>query len=219
VIAFACGINIVEKTNNRTKNRGGDSLVHISGSFGREIKMLTDKILFNLQLWKNREISFNASKNPPENTYSLPVTGVIVSTIQCPHCQKDIELEDGSFGLFNCPYCDEEFSWDSDSKQLFHNVLKWMNIIGAGIAVIGLIGVIGTLIYFQYDPPSGYDGLIILLPIGIIPIGLSINLLAVIIWYINKIISIEEETPGIQSLTFFGFVVIFIIYCFMIWFF
>ena len=181
--------------------------------------MLTDKILFNLQLWKNREISFNASKNPPENTYSLPVTGVIVSTIQCPHCQKDIELEDGSFGLFNCPYCDEEFSWDSDSKQLFHNVLKWMNIIGAGIAVIGLIGVVGLWIYFTIYPPSGYDGFIMIFPIGFLLIGLSINLLAVIIRYINKIISIEEVNPDIQSYTVVGFVVIFIIYCFMIWFF
>jgi endogenous inhibitor of DNA gyrase (YacG/DUF329 family) len=132
--------------------------------------------------------------------------------IQCPHCEKDIELENDTFGLFNCPHCNDEFSWDSDSKQLFHNVLKWMNIIGAGIAVIGLIGVIGMLIYFQYDPPSGmYGGIEILIPIGIILIGLSINLLAAIIWYINKIISIEEETPGIQSLTFFGCVALFII--------
>ena len=26
-------------------------------------------------------------------------------TIQCPHCEKDIELEDGLVGLFDCPYC------------------------------------------------------------------------------------------------------------------
>lgn len=142
-----------------------------------------------------------------------------VNEILCPHCDKNIALEEGAFGLFECPHCDEEFSRDSDSKQLFHNVLKWMNIIGAGIAVIGLIGVVGLWIYFTIYPPSGYDGFIMIFPIGFLLIGLSINLLAVIIRYINKIISIEEETPGIQSLTFFGFVVIFIIYCFMIWFF
>ena len=136
--------------------------------------------------------------------------------IQCPNCDEDIELEDGDFGLFNCPHCDDEFSWDSDTKRRFHNIVKWMNIIGAGIAAIGLIGVVGILIWWLFDPPSGYDGLIIFLPIGIILLGLSINLLAVIIWYINKIISTEEETPGIQSLTFFGFVIIFVIYCFII---
>jgi len=31
--------------------------------------------------------------------------------IQCPHCEEDIELEDGTFGLFDCPHCDEDFSW------------------------------------------------------------------------------------------------------------
>ena len=45
--------------------------------------------------------------------------------IQCPHCDEDIELEDGAFGLFNCPHCDEEFSWDSDTKKRFHNTVKW----------------------------------------------------------------------------------------------
>jgi len=23
--------------------------------------------------------------------------------IQCPHCEEDVELEDGVFGLFDCP--------------------------------------------------------------------------------------------------------------------
>jgi predicted RNA-binding Zn-ribbon protein involved in translation (DUF1610 family) len=139
-----------------------------------------------------------------------------VNEILCPHCDKNIALEEGAFGLFECPHCDEEFSRDSDSKQLFHNVLKWMNIIGAGIAVIGLIGVVGLWIYFTIYPPSGYDGFIMIFPIGFLLIGLSINLLAVII---HKIISIEEVNPDIQSYTVVGFVVIFIIYCFMIWFF
>ena len=32
--------------------------------------------------------------------------------IQCPHCDKNVELEDGVFGLFDCPHCDEEFAWE-----------------------------------------------------------------------------------------------------------
>ena len=32
--------------------------------------------------------------------------------IQCPHCEDDIELEDGVFGLFDCPYCNQEFEWE-----------------------------------------------------------------------------------------------------------
>jgi hypothetical protein len=36
--------------------------------------------------------------------------------IQCPHCEDDIELEDGVFGLFDCPYCNQEFEWEDDES-------------------------------------------------------------------------------------------------------
>ena len=29
--------------------------------------------------------------------------------LQCPHCDEDIELDDGDSGLFNCPHCNEDF--------------------------------------------------------------------------------------------------------------
>ena len=32
--------------------------------------------------------------------------------IECPHCDEEIELEDGSFGLFDCPHCENEFEWE-----------------------------------------------------------------------------------------------------------
>ena len=28
--------------------------------------------------------------------------------IECPHCEKDIQLDDGAFGLFECPHCEED---------------------------------------------------------------------------------------------------------------
>ena len=33
--------------------------------------------------------------------------------LQCPHCDDEIELEDGFFGLFDCPHCENEFEWES----------------------------------------------------------------------------------------------------------
>ena len=128
--------------------------------------------------------------------------------IQCPNCDEDIELEDGDFGLFNCPHCDDEFSWDSETKRLFGNIVKWVNIIGAVIIVIGIGFFVGILIDFQFDPPSGYDGLIIIIPIGIILLGLSINILAAIIWFLRKTISKEEESPSpmVQKLFWSGIV-------------
>ena len=59
--------------------------------------------------------------------------------IQCPHCEEDIELEDGTSGLFDCPHCDEEFSWGSGTKWTLNNILKWVGKIGAAIIIIGLV--------------------------------------------------------------------------------
>ena len=36
--------------------------------------------------------------------------------IQCPHCGKNIELEDGLSGMFDCPYCHNEFFWGDEKK-------------------------------------------------------------------------------------------------------
>lgn len=39
--------------------------------------------------------------------------------LQCPHCDDEIELDDGSFGLFDCPHCENEFKWeDSDDDEV-----------------------------------------------------------------------------------------------------
>ena len=35
-----------------------------------------------------------------------------------PHCGDDIELEDGTSGLFVCPYCDKDFTWNRDVKVI-----------------------------------------------------------------------------------------------------
>jgi len=41
---------------------------------------------------------------------------IIMVEIQCPHCHKNIELEGGLSGLFDCPYCYKEFSWENAKK-------------------------------------------------------------------------------------------------------
>jgi uncharacterized Zn-finger protein len=49
------------------------------------------------------------------------MTGTTMVEIQCPHCDEDIELEDGSYGLFDCPYCGGEFEWDNHYGDLVDN--------------------------------------------------------------------------------------------------
>jgi len=36
--------------------------------------------------------------------------------ILCPHCEEEIELEDGASGDFECPHCDGEFEWNVKPK-------------------------------------------------------------------------------------------------------
>ncbi|MBT7937553.1 MAG: hypothetical protein HN696_00120 [Euryarchaeota archaeon] len=38
--------------------------------------------------------------------------------IQCPHCEKDVELEDRVVGLFDCPHCNNEFEFEDDSTTI-----------------------------------------------------------------------------------------------------
>ena len=40
----------------------------------------------------------------------------IMVEIQCPHCDKNIELEDGISGMFDCPYCHNEFIWGNEKQ-------------------------------------------------------------------------------------------------------
>ena len=50
--------------------------------------------------------------------------------ILCPHCEKEIELEDDASGDFACPYCDGEFEWGVDEE-----LDTFMSEIDTGIVV------------------------------------------------------------------------------------
>ena len=117
--------------------------------------------------------------------------------IQCPHCEEDIELEEGEYGLFECPYCDEEFSWSNQKKWSLKNILKWTNIVAVVIFVIGLVLFLIMLVYFWIEPPSGYGGLIIFGPIGMMITGVTVSYLSLLIWIIGKKIRKEIIHKGL----------------------
>ena len=59
--------------------------------------------------------------------------------LQCPHCDEDIELDDGDSGLFNCPYCDKEFYWKSRRPGKLVTVFLTISVIfaiGSGISYL-----------------------------------------------------------------------------------
>tara|TARA_B110000444_G_C18620228_1_gene491802 strand:- start:168 stop:572 length:405 start_codon:yes stop_codon:yes gene_type:complete len=59
--------------------------------------------------------------------------------IQCPHCEEDIELDDGAYGLFDCPQCGENFSWDSPSLWTADNFVKWGYLSGLAFFILSII--------------------------------------------------------------------------------
>ena len=59
--------------------------------------------------------------------------------LQCPHCDEDIELDDGDSGLFNCPHCNEDFYWKSRRPGKLVTVFLTISIIfaiGSGISYL-----------------------------------------------------------------------------------
>ena len=81
--------------------------------------------------------------------------------IQCPHCGKNIELEDGISGMFDCPYCHNEFILENEKKtkpfsnqQINHHEpmpLGFKILFGmiAGIILLFIFGYLFLLILFS----------------------------------------------------------------------
>jgi len=79
--------------------------------------------------------------------------------IQCPHCEEDIELEDGVYGLFLCPVCEEQISWESPSIWTADNFVKWGYRSGFAFFILSIISAIllwTTEGIRNCEPASGY---------------------------------------------------------------
>ena len=71
--------------------------------------------------------------------------------ILCPHCDEEIELDDGAIGEFSCPHCDENFTWDGllddgESADFYDWKSFW---IGLGIPNLFIIMAWGLGILFD----------------------------------------------------------------------
>ena len=100
------------------------------------------------------------------NSYATAMTGTTMVEIQCPHCEEDIELEDGTSGMFDCPYCDKDFAWGGDFQT---NDLKVKFLLFLfGIFSPSLLFFVSLWIQIAVFPPSGWDILFyFLISIGI----------------------------------------------------
>ena len=80
--------------------------------------------------------------------------------IKCPHCNKDIELDGGESGLFECPYCDEEFNWEE--KKIMGSIkgkellLRLLRIIAISAAII--FGAVVIVVYQYAEGMTNFQG-------------------------------------------------------------
>ena len=75
----------------------------------------------------------------------------IMVEIQCPHCDKSIELEDGLSGMFDCPYCDNEFIWRNErqTKQISNHHINHQEPMPLGFKIVfGMIAGLILLVIF-----------------------------------------------------------------------
>jgi predicted RNA-binding Zn-ribbon protein involved in translation (DUF1610 family) len=73
--------------------------------------------------------------------------------IQCPHCEKDIELEDGLSGMFDCPYCNNGFIWENNKKteQISNQHISHHEPMPLGFKIVfGIIIGLFLLVIFGY---------------------------------------------------------------------
>ena len=102
--------------------------------------------------------------------------------ILCPHCEEEIELEDGASGDFECPHCEGEFEWNVKPKSIkissydsdeFEDMpmvpvvagvafCLWMGWIIIGSIYTMYIGMTLSSLESEYGTGTGFGALIII---------------------------------------------------------
>ena len=115
--------------------------------------------------------------------------------IQCPHCEEDIELEDGTFGLFDCPHCDEDFAWGSGNDFSIESNSKLKDFlsskIGFSISFLAIFACAIGVVWWTSsltNPNYGFAFIIFGVPIASIAL-----IIYVVLWIIEKLNSLSKE--------------------------
>ena len=104
----------------------------------------------------------------------------------CPHCEEDIELEDGVSGVFKCPHCDQNFSWDDKTKFPLYRILGVIGIIGIFLVFLGTFGL------WIMKPSFGGDEFAF--SVGSLFIGTIALFLMMIIWIFHYCITMLSDS-------------------------
>ncbi|MEC7484404.1 MAG: hypothetical protein VX998_06415, partial [Candidatus Thermoplasmatota archaeon] len=68
--------------------------------------------------------------------------------ILCPHCEKEIELDDDASGVFACPHCEGEFEWNTSSNHESTGSQMYGPPVSGGAALRWSMGLIITIFGF-----------------------------------------------------------------------
>jgi hypothetical protein len=83
--------------------------------------------------------------------------GSSIVLIECPNCAEGVELDDASFGLFDCPFCEEEFEWSRETRQVYDAV---SDPSGFAIGAIGPFATTCCGILYSMIVHDGLDTLV-----------------------------------------------------------
>ena len=113
--------------------------------------------------------------------YDNAMTGFAMIVIQCPHCEEDVELEEGSSGWFSCPHCDEDFSHGEADGEIYSLYSQTQLFMSPGM-IIGLtifgIGLIWFMLLIPSTSGGGLGNLDLIYPGSVCCLGIPIILIS-----------------------------------------
>lgn len=116
--------------------------------------------------------------------------------IQCPHCEKDIELEDGTFGLFDCPHCNKEFSWGRDNDLGMESNSKLKEFLSSGIgfsiSFLAISACVIGAVWWASSPTTRVNAGFTFIIFGV-PIASIALIIYVVLWIIEKSNPLSKE--------------------------
>ncbi|HII96093.1 MAG TPA: hypothetical protein HA276_00220 [Candidatus Poseidoniaceae archaeon] len=72
--------------------------------------------------------------------------------IQCPHCNRKVDLADAGPGRFACPHCGEEFQWGEMVEETNGGIFTWFDRAASTIYLqIGILILLYPVTLFNPD--------------------------------------------------------------------
>ena len=77
--------------------------------------------------------------------------------IQCPHCNLEVELDEGVSGLFDCPHCGEEFEWGEMDEEI--DLTQVNSVAWVGLLALTLILILYWIAVYNETGRLPWDGI------------------------------------------------------------